>query len=116
MEERFLRTAMLLGKDAITTLQGKRVMLVGLGGVGGYACEALCRAGVGELVLVDFDTVSVSNINRQILADDHTVGQKKTAAAAARIARISPQTAVYTVDAFVDADNAAALLSEYTPD
>ncbi|MBQ8350630.1 MAG: tRNA threonylcarbamoyladenosine dehydratase [Clostridia bacterium] len=115
VDERFCRTAMLLGEEAVFTLQKSRVMLVGLGGVGGYTCEALVRAGIGELILVDFDTVSRSNINRQILADDTTVGRRKTAVAAERIARISPATRVYPVEQFVDTDNAEELILTTAP-
>lgn len=115
VEVRFSRTAMLLGEQAVHTLGESRVMLFGLGGVGGYACEALARAGVGELILVDFDTVSPSNINRQILADDTTVGQKKTAVAAARIARIAPHTRVQLHEVFVDAQNAEAMITAAMP-
>lgn len=114
-DERFLRTEMLIGEAALAKLRGSCVMLFGLGGVGGYACEALARAGVGKLVLVDFDTVSQSNINRQILADDTTVGQKKTTVAAARVARISPATTVRLIDTFVDGENAASLIQEVAP-
>ena len=105
IEERFSRTAMLIGEEALRALQHSSVLLFGLGGVGGYACEALARAGVGELHLVDFDTVSVSNINRQILADETTVGRPKAAVAAERVARISPATRVQVIDRFVDETN-----------
>ncbi len=114
-DERFSRTAMLLGEEAVDRLWSSRVMLFGLGGVGGYACEALARAGIGELILVDFDTVSCSNINRQILADDTTVGQPKAAVAAARVLRISPQARVQTVEQFVDEANAASLIQAAAP-
>lgn len=115
MNERFFRTAMLLGEEAVARLWSSRVMLFGLGGVGGYACEALARAGVGELILVDFDTVSRSNINRQILADDETVGLPKVAVAAARVARISPKTQVKVVERFVDEENAEELIRASAP-
>ncbi len=116
MDERFSRTAMLLGEEGMARLQGSRVMLFGLGGVGGHAAEALARAGIGALCLVDFDTVSASNINRQILADDTTVGQKKTAVCAARLAHIAPRASIKTVDTFVDATNVGELLRAFAPD
>ena len=72
------RTAILLGEQTLNALAGKRVMVVGLGGVGAYAAEMLCRAGVGNLVLVDSDTVGESNINRQLIALNSTVGKMKT--------------------------------------
>ena len=116
MEERFSRTAMLLGEEAVKKLENSRVLLLGLGGVGGYTLEALARAGVGELYLVDADTVSVSNINRQILADDTTVGREKTAVAAERVARINPTARVHTVTRFLTEGDAAPLLEEIRPD
>lgn len=90
MEEQFQRTAMLLGQDGVRRLQNARVAVFGLGGVGGYAVEALCRAGIGALDLIDKDEVSLSNINRQILATHATVGMSKTQAARRRIAEINP--------------------------
>ena len=79
------RTALLLGDERMARLQNARVAVFGLGGVGGACAEALCRAGVGRLTLVDNDTVSLSNINRQIVALHSTVGQPKTAALRARL-------------------------------
>ena len=116
MEERFFRTAMLLGEEAVKKLENSRILLLGLGGVGGYALEALARAGVGELYLLDADTVSVSNINRQILADDTTVGREKTAVAAERVARINPAARVHTITRFLTDGDAAPLLAEIRPD
>ena len=116
MNERFCRTAMLLGEEAVAKLQNSRVLLLGLGGVGGYTLEALARAGVGELYLLDADTVSVSNINRQILADDTTVGREKTAVAAERVARINPAARVRTFTRFLTEGDAAPLLEELRPD
>lgn len=94
MEEQFLRTAMLLGEDGVRRLQNARVAVFGLGGVGGYVVEALCRAGIGALDLIDKDDVSLSNLNRQILATHATVGMLKTQAAARRIAEINPNCLV----------------------
>ena len=90
MNERFEREAMLIGREAVTLLSTKRVALFGLGGVGSYAAEALARSGVGHLVLVDHDVVSVSNINRQLCATDETVGQSKVAVTSARLRTINP--------------------------
>ena len=94
MEEQFLRTAMLLGENGVRRLQNARVAVFGLGGVGGYVVEALCRAGIGALDLIDKDDVSLSNLNRQILATHATVGMLKTQAAARRIAEINPNCLV----------------------
>ena len=74
MHEQFLRTQMLLGTEALERLQSARVAVFGIGGVGGYTVEALARSGIGQLDLIDSDSVSVSNINRQILATHSTVG------------------------------------------
>jgi len=94
MNERSIRTAMLLGENAIETLAGKHVAVFGIGGVGGFCAEALARAGVGSLTLVDDDTVSVSNLNRQLVALRSTVGMPKTEVMAARIADIDPNCRV----------------------
>jgi tRNA A37 threonylcarbamoyladenosine dehydratase len=96
MQEQFLRTAMLLGESAIEKLNNARVAIFGLGGVGGYALEALCRSGIGTLHLIDSDTLSISNLNRQILATHDTVGQYKVDVAAQRIASINPAATVVT--------------------
>lgn len=81
---------MLLGKDAVEKLKNSRVAIFGIGGVGGYALEALVRAGIGEIDIIDSDDVAVSNINRQILATTKTVGQKKVDVAEARAKEINP--------------------------
>ena len=93
-EERFSRTKMLIGDDGIETLQKSRVIVFGIGGVGGFVVEALSRAGIGSLDIVDNDTVSASNINRQIYALDSTVGAYKVDVAAARIRDINPECEV----------------------
>ncbi len=90
MTDRFSRTELIFGKDAMKRLSKARVAVFGIGGVGGYAVEALARSGIGELDLIDNDIVSVSNINRQIIALESTVGMYKTDAAKARIADINP--------------------------
>lgn len=95
---------MMLG-DGYDRLKGARVAVFGIGGVGGYAVEALARAGVGSLVLVDSDTVSVSNINRQIIATTDTVGRYKTETARERIYQINPECKVETHELFFTADN-----------
>lgn len=94
MEEAFSRTAMLLGQEALDRLRHARVALFGLGGVGGYALEALVRGGVGCLELVDNDTVSVTNLNRQLLATFDTLGMAKVEAARNRALSINPQAIV----------------------
>ena len=90
MHEQFLRTEMVLGQPALERLQSAHVAVFGLGGVGSYAAEILARSGVGELTLVDQDTVSVTNINRQLCALHSTVGQSKAEVTARRCRDISP--------------------------
>ena len=95
MQETFTeRTKLLLGEDAVERLATARVAVFGIGGVGGYVVEALARAGVGTLDLFDPDTISETNINRQLLALHSTVGQYKTDAAAARAKDINPDITV----------------------
>ena len=100
MREEFVRTAMLLGEEAIEKLRKARVAVFGVGGVGGYAVEALARCGVGALDLIDSDTVSRSNINRQILATCSTVGMLKVDAAKTRVLDINPDCMVTTYPIF----------------
>ena len=100
MNERFSRTESLLGKEAMARLEGVRIAIFGIGGVGGYAAEALARCGVGSIELIDSDSVSESNINRQIIALSSTVGQKKVDAAAARLRDINPDVKLSARDVF----------------
>lgn len=100
MKEQFVRTAMLLGEDAIDLLAGKRVAVFGIGGVGGHVTEVLARSGVGAVDLIDNDVVSISNINRQIIATYDTVGQYKTQVMKQRILSINPECRVSTFETF----------------
>ena len=106
MHEQFLRTQMLLGTGALERLQKARVAVFGIGGVGGYTVEALARSGVGQLDLIDSDTVSVSNINRQILATHSTVGLPKVEAAKRRVLDINPACIVRTHQVFYTPETA----------
>ena len=90
MPDQYSRTRLLLGADGVDRLRSAHVALFGLGGVGGYAAEALARAGIGHIDLIDNDTVSLTNLNRQMLALHSTVGQYKVDAAVARIKDIDP--------------------------
>ncbi len=103
MDEQFLRTEMILGAGALETLRRSHVAVFGLGGVGSYAAEGLARSGVGELTLVDQDTVSLSNINRQLLALHSTVGRPKAEVAAERCRDINPEIIVHPIQATYDA-------------
>ena len=104
--ERFSRTALLLGDDGMERLKNAHVLLFGLGGVGSYAAEALARAGIGKLTIVDSDEVSETNINRQLIALSSTVGKPKTEVAAARIAEINPSCTVTAVSEFFTPETA----------
>ena len=106
MREQFIRTEMLLGAEALARLQNARVALFGLGGVGGYTLEALARSGVGQLDLIDNDTVSLSNLNRQILATYDTVGMRKVDAAKQRVLSINPECIVRTYAVFYTPETA----------
>ncbi len=96
MADIFTRTRSLLGDSAVTNLGGRHVAVFGIGGVGGYACEALVRSGIGEFTLVDFDVVDVTNINRQIIALQDTVGRPKTEVMEDRMHAINPSAIVNT--------------------
>ena len=106
MEDQFTRTRLLLGQEAMEKLHHSRVAVFGIGGVGGYVVEALARSGVGALDLIDKDTVSLSNLNRQIIATHSTIGQYKVDVAAARVLDISPDIRVRTSKAFFLPDTA----------
>lgn len=100
MEGIFDRTRIVLGDDAINKLKRSHVAIFGVGGVGGYALEAIVRSGVGEITIVDNDTVSPSNINRQIIALYSTIGEKKIDVAEKRIKDINPECIVHKSDSF----------------
>ena len=114
--EIFEREALLIGEERLLRLVNSSVMVVGVGGVGGYALEALVRAGVGRIIAVDNDSVSVTNINRQIIADTQSVGKQKTEAAYERMMKINPDLDFVREDVFVTSENAEALVKKYTPD
>ena len=104
MEDRYTRTARLLGDDGVERLKSARVIVFGVGGVGGYTVEALVRGGVGHIAVVDADSVSNSNINRQIIATEATVGRRKVDVIEERIHEISPDTCVEKFDIFFEND------------
>lgn len=105
MTTQFSRTEMLIGEAALAQLQKARVIIFGIGGVGGYVAEALARAGVGALDLVDNDVVSLSNINRQIIALHSTIGQAKVDVAAQRLLDINPNLQIVTHKTFYLPEN-----------
>lgn len=102
--------ARLLGPSALARLAASRVAVVGVGGVGSWAAEALCRSGVGHLRLIDLDHVAESNINRQVQADRDSLGMAKVLALRERLARIAPGCTVEAVEAFVEPGNVTDLL------
>ena len=106
MQDQFTRTQLLLGKPAIDKLSGCRVAVFGIGGVGGFVCEALVRSGVGAFDLIDSDKVSRSNINRQIIALTSTIGQYKVDVMRERMLDINPEVKVRTYKTFVLPENA----------
>lgn len=106
MREQFSRTEMLLGAAALEKLRGCRVAVFGIGGVGGYVCEALARCGVGAMDLIDNDRICLSNLNRQIIATHKTVGRYKTEVMRERILDINPEAQVRTCQCFFLPENA----------
>ncbi len=107
MINQFSRTQLLLGKEAMEKLAGARVAIFGIGGVGGYTAEALARTGIGQLDLIDDDRVSLSNINRQIIATTKTVGKYKVDAAEERLKDINPDIIINKHQKFFTPDNSA---------
>lgn len=111
---RFQRFEMLVGSDAVSALESKKVIVFGVGGVGGYVCEALCRSGVGCIDVVDNDTVSITNINRQIIATSETVGMNKTTVMSNRMKSINPEISVREYNMFYLPETADEIdLSQY---
>ena len=108
----FCRTELLIGEDGIEKLHNSKVIVFGIGGVGSFVVEALTRAGVGNLILVDNDTVCISNLNRQIHATQDTVGNVKVEAMKARVLSINPNCNVEAKQEFITADNIQEIIPE----
>ncbi len=106
------RTELLLGRDKLERLGQSRILIVGTGGVGAYAAEMLCRAGVGHLTLIDSDTVSTTNINRQLPATHATIGRLKVEILAERFRSINPSLQTDARALYVDEDNLSDILAE----
>ena len=114
MTEQFSRSAALWGEEAMARLQSARVAVFGVGGVGGYVCEALVRSGVGTLDVFDKDDVSITNLNRQIIALHSTLGQDKVSVIAARMKDINPDVVIHEHKMFYLPENADEIdLSQY---
>ena len=109
-ENLYTRTEMMLGKDAINILKSSHVAVFGVGGVGGYVAEAIARAGIRQITLIDADRVAPSNINRQIIATNKTVGMFKTEAMRDRILDINPECKINTVNKFYSEENSIPLV------
>ncbi|KDR95049.1 tRNA A37 threonylcarbamoyladenosine dehydratase [Peptoclostridium litorale DSM 5388] len=105
------RTRMLVGEHGIEKLKNSNVLILGIGGVGGFAAEAIARAGVGNITIVDKDTVDITNINRQIVALQSTIGKSKVDVMKGRIADINPATNVNAINALYNSETADSILS-----
>ncbi len=105
MQPRFSRLEKLIGFDKLEILGQKTVLVVGCGGVGGYCVEALARSNIGRLILIDYDVVDETNINRQIIALENNIGNKKIDLLKQRILSINPDCKVITKDEFIDSTN-----------
>jgi tRNA A37 threonylcarbamoyladenosine dehydratase len=108
--DQFNRTSLLFGEEKIQKFQESRVAIMGLGGVGSYAAEALARSGIGEFLLVDFDTISITNINRQLPALHDTIGRLKTEAMRERLLKINPNLKIDIYSDFCAEDSRNHLL------
>ncbi len=115
MLPKLVRLEKIIGRDNISILGSKSVLVLGLGGVGGYVVESLVRSGIGKLIIVDFDTIDISNINRQIIALDSTIGNLKVDAMEKRILDINPKCNIIKISEFISADN-INLLFDYNFD
>lgn len=109
MSDEFSRLRLLIGREAVEKLAHLRVAVFGIGGVGGYVCEALVRSGIGEFDLIDNDRVNLSNLNRQIIATRQTIGEEKVAVMEERMKQINPQVKVHIHKCFFLPENADQL-------
>ncbi|WP_294909595.1 tRNA threonylcarbamoyladenosine dehydratase [uncultured Ruminococcus sp.] len=109
MDERFIRTSLVIGEENIDRLSQSRVAVFGVGGVGGFVCEALARSGTGKLILIDGDTVAKSNINRQIIALESTVGKQKAEVMKERILDINPNAEVNALNIFLNSETVSTI-------
>jgi tRNA A37 threonylcarbamoyladenosine dehydratase len=112
MEHWLSRTELLIGKESLDRLSGSHVLVAGLGGVGGHAAEQLCRAGIGELTLIDGDTVNPTNLNRQIIALTSNTGKSKAALMAQRLLDINPAVKLNIIGEYLREDRFAGILDQ----
>ncbi len=107
----FSRSELLIQEDGLNTLKNSTIMVVGIGGVGSYCAEALARSGVGKIILIDDDTICLTNLNRQVHATTSTVGKNKVDAMKERILDINPKCDVVSINTFIDKENIPTLLT-----
>ena len=112
MDKKFSRTEMLIGNEGMEKLKNAKVAVFGLGGVGSFVCEGLARSGVGNFILVDFDKVDETNINRQIIATTKTIGRNKVDVMKERILDINPDANVEIYNEFYLADSESDIITE----
>lgn len=112
----FDREIKLIGLDNYNKLKNSTVAVIGLGGVGGYAVEALTRAGIGTIILVDYDVVDITNLNRQLISTTNNIGNKKTSEWKNRIASINPKCNVTVIDKFLTKDDISLIFNNYKVD
>lgn len=111
-EHTFSRTELLIGKDNLSKLKDSTILVFGIGGVGSFATEALARSGIGNLILVDNDVISISNLNRQIIANLNTIDKPKVDIMKERIESINPNCNVITYQTFVNEDNLSEIIHD----
>ena len=109
----FERCELLIGKENVLKLKKKKVLVIGLGGVGGYTVESLVRSGIENITIVDYDTIATSNINRQIIATNKNIGKLKTDAFEERIKDINPNCNVIKENVFLNTDNIESIIDNY---
>jgi tRNA A37 threonylcarbamoyladenosine dehydratase len=112
INDQFTRTSILLGEEGVAKLAGKHVLIAGVGGVGGYAVEAIVRAGIGKVTIIDNDVVDVTNINRQLITNLNNVGKPKVSEFEKRIIEINPKINLIAKQVFIDNDNLEELLAD----
>lgn len=108
----YTRTQLVIGKSGVDILKNSKVIVFGIGGVGGFTVESLCRAGVGNLVIVDNDTVDITNLNRQIIATVYTIGKSKVEVMKERILSINPNCNVTALETFVTEENIKDIITD----
>lgn len=112
MKEQFSRNILLIGEQNQALLQSKKILIAGVGGVGGMAAEMLCRAGIGNISIVDCDKVSVSNLNRQLIALNSTIGESKTGLFAKRMQDINSKVKVTVYESFLDSESIPQIIGQ----